>query len=352
MKKKNWIKLTVLFTLKISAVMCCIMFSGYLIEKAMDFSDLFGQNNVIPYAKTVSFLFLTLFMGLVASLIFMRLVMKPIDALLTAISSVIKGDYSVRVPPCGLKIFRQLCKCFNRMSEELQSVETARNDFVNDFSHEFKTPVTALHGFAELLRDEELTDEERAEYLNIIISESERLSELSKRVLLFSKVENMSLLPETTTYDLTEQIRLAVILLEVKWSEKNITVHFDNEEYYINGNKNMLEQVWINLLDNAVKFSPENSEITVDIRRSGSDILVTVADSGEGIPDEETEHIFEKFYQSDTSRPYGGNGIGLPLVKKIAELHGGSVTVRNGSEKGAVFTVALPCRDEDRTVPG
>lgn len=228
------------------------------------------------------------------------------------------------------------------MAEELSSLELLRTDFVNNFSHEFKTPIASIRGFARILQREDLTEEERKEYLEIIADESERLTELATNVLNLSRIENQTILSSQTVFNCSEQIRRAIVLLEPKWSKKNQNIRLECDEVKIYANMELLEQVWINLLDNAIKFSPENSEIRLLIRKRPGYILVTVSDSGPGIEKEAEAHIFDKFYQGDTSHAVAGNGLGLAIVRKILELHEGSIRVAETGAYGTVFEVRLP----------
>ena len=180
------------------------------------------------------------------------------------------------------------------------------------------------------------------EYLDIIIEESRRLSDLSATVLNLSKVESLTLLTDKTVYSLSEQIRESILLLESKWSKKQINFDIDMEEVMITANEPLLKQVWMNLLDNAVKFSPAKGSITITLRSNNGNAVFTVKDQGEGIDDKTIKFIFDKFYQGDTSHNIEGNGLGLPLVKKILELHRGEVSVQSQVEKGCIFIVRLP----------
>lgn len=238
--------------------------------------------------------------------------------------------------------FQELSECFNQMTAELAGTEMFRSDFINNFSHEFKTPIVSILGFARLLRSQVPDGCQSREYLDIIIEESRRLSDLSATVLNLSKVESLTLLTDKTVYSLSEQIRESILLLESKWSKKQINFDIDMEEVIITANEPLLKQVWMNLLDNAVKFSPAEGRITITLRLNIGNAVFTVKDQGEGIDDKTIKFIFDKFYQGDTSHNIEGNGLGLPLVKKILELHRGEVSVQSQAKKGCIFIVRLP----------
>ena len=260
---------------------------------------------------------------------------------MAAVDKIADGDYSARIDLKGTEDFKTLSQKFNHMAEEIGSVEMLRSDFVNNFSHEFKTPIVSIRGFAKALKWEDLTTEEREEYLNIIISESERLSDLAANVLYLSKIETQTILTNKATFNVSEQIRLVIALLDQKFSEKHIEIIFDCKEFFIRGNQEMLKQVWINLLDNAIKFSPENGIVTVQIHPVQEQIIFRISDQGSGMSSEIMTHIFDKFYQGDLSHSTSGNGLGLAIVKKIVELHKGTVSV-SSSDRGSTFEVKLP----------
>jgi signal transduction histidine kinase len=207
-----------------------------------------------------------------------------------------------------------------------------RGDFVNNFSHEFKTPIVSIAGFAKLLKRGNLTEEQKAEYLDIIEEESLRLAQMASNILDMTKIENQTILTDVSTYNLSEQIRSCVLLLEKSWSGKNLELVLEFDEYMVYACEELLKQVWINLLDNAIKYSPEYGMVVVKIREEGELYHVSIANSGIEIPMDKRQKIFEKFYQADESHSSAGNGIGLSIVKSVVDLHGGQVWVecKNG----------------------
>jgi signal transduction histidine kinase len=283
--------------------------------------------------------------GAVLTAVTSRFPLKPVNAIINAMNRLASGNYKTRLHfgkylgrhPTALEISRS----FNNLAEELEKTEILRSDFIDNFSHEFKTPIVSIAGFAKLLKHGDLTEEQRAEYINIIEEESLRLSALATNVLNLTKVENQTILTGVSEFNLSEQIRNCFLLLESKWSKKNITPELDFGEYYIRANEEMLKQVWINLIDNAVKYGDDGTSVRVGITETEDHIFVSVSDTGVEIPPELRERIFRKFYQADESHSSEGNGVGLAVVKGIVRLHKGDIVVSSGNRK-TVFTVSLP----------
>ena len=294
---------------------------------------------ILPLVITVGSVLLgTLLSALVGSKF-----LRPIRRLSQALDAVSKGDFSVRVPVSRMpEELTALQESFNHMAEDLSGIEMFRNDFIDSFSHEFKTPIVSIRGFARQLARDSLPEEQRREYLAIIVRESERLSQLSTNVLLLSRLENQRIVTNKTDFYLDEQIRSCILLLEKQWSEKEIEFDLDMEELSYHTNEELLSQVWVNLLGNAIKFSRQGGTIEVTCTHAGRDVTVSIADHGMGMDEETKRHAFDKFYQGDTSRASEGNGIGLSIVRRICELCGGSVTVASELGKGTQFTVTLP----------
>lgn len=267
---------------------------------------------------------------------------KPLQDMMKATKSIAKGDYSVRVEESGEGDISELLHSFNQMTAELGSTEMMRNDFINTFSHEFKTPIVSIRGFAKRLRNENLSLEKRETYLEYIAAESERLSDLASSVLLIARYENQKLVTEQSEYDLDEQIRGCVLRMETLWSAKGITFEMDLPKLpYIN-NVEMMEHVWMNLISNAIKFSQDGGRIFISSIRKANNIAVTIRDEGIGISPSELGHIFDKFYQADTAHSSVGNGLGLPLVYRIVQLSGGEISVKSEVGSGTEFIVTLP----------
>lgn len=261
-----------------------------------------------------------------------------------AIRSVADGDYTVKLDPEKLAPFSEVAADFNRMTDKLSSVETLRKDFTGNFSHEFKTPIVSINGFANLLLEENVTEEERKQYLQIIANESERLSELSKNTMLLSHLDTMTEIPNPKNYSLSDQIRQEIILLSKAWEEKNIQMNVDLEEAVFFGNRDIMAHVWINILNNAIKFTPDGGRIRVTLQKNGQAVQVTISDTGKGMTPEQAERIFERYYQADTSHSGNGLGLGLAITKRILELAGGTIGVKSSLGQGSTFTVTLPVK--------
>lgn len=298
---------------------------------------------VNPYARLVAIPLLMVFFITTLAASMGRGKLKPINDLVQAMREVSQGDFSVRVDAKDVSgDMGRLVSSFNDMASELGGLEMFRKDFINNFSHEFKTPIVSIKGFARQLEREDLTDEQRREYLDIIISESDRLANMSGNVLLLSKLENQNIVTDRTVYRLDEQLRKCILLMEKQWTQKGLDLDLDMDEVTFKGNEEMVQHVWVNLLGNAIKFSPEGGTLTVRLRREGSDAVVSVRDEGPGMDEATRQRVFEKFYQGDTAHAGDGNGLGLSLVKRIVDLCQGSVQVDTASGQGATFTVRLP----------
>lgn len=280
-----------------------------------------------------------------------RYPLRPLNNIINAMNRLAAGDFQARLKFQGklskLSVVQEVEDSFNKMASELENTELLRSDFINNFSHEFKTPIVSIAGFAKLLRKGNLTEQEEAEYLEIIENEALRLSDMATNVLNLSRVENQTILTDVTEYNLSEQLRACVLLLEDKWTKKNLELILDFKEYTITANAELLKQVWLNLLDNAVKFTTDYGLVEIAVSETADMIAVSVINSGKEIPVESLDRIFQKFYQADESHATEGNGIGLAIVQKIVALHGGHVEV-DGREGRTAFTVTLPKEGADR----
>ncbi len=288
------------------------------------------------------------FIGFVVVITATTIPLRPVSNLILQMNRLASGDFQARLKFGRLltshPAFAELTDSFNKMAEELGNTEMLRNDFINNFSHEFKTPIVSVAGFAKVLKRGGLTPEQQAEYLNIIEAESLRLSYMATNVLNLTRIENQSILTNVSRFNLSEQIRSCILLLEHKWAPKELEWKLDFGEHEIWGNEELLKQVWINLIDNAVKFSAHGDIVEIRLAQKEQEIRVSVINSGPEIPAEAREKIFNKFYQADESHSSEGNGVGLAIVKRVAQLHGGRALVR--SQGGITeFTVELPCKE-------
>lgn len=275
-----------------------------------------------------------------------KMLIDPIAKLRSAMREVADGDFKVeaKCESC-IQDVQDIYDSFNSMVRELSTTETLQTDFISDVSHEFKTPINAIEGYASLLEGEPSPEEQRA-YVEKILFNTRRLSALTGNILLLSKLSNQSILPQKTQFRLDEQIRQAIVALEQKWSEKELGFEVELAETPFFGYESLLPHVWTNLIGNAVKFSPKSGEIRIKMMRTEGAVVFTIEDDGPGIVPGDEEHIFTKFYQSESSHGMEGNGLGLALVRQIVEMSGGSVDVQNLEVGGCRFTVRLPLEQE------
>lgn len=275
-----------------------------------------------------------------------KMLIDPIAKLRSAMREVADGDFKVeaKCESC-IQDVQDIYDSFNSMVRELSTTETLQTDFISDVSHEFKTPINAIEGYASLLEGEPSPEEQRA-YVEKILFNTRRLSALTGNILLLSKLSNQSILPQKTQFRLDEQIRQAIVALEQKWSEKELGFEVELAETPFFGYESLLPHVWTNLIGNAVKFSPKGGEIRIKMMRTEGAVVFTIEDDGPGIVPGDEEHIFTKFYQSESSHGMEGNGLGLALVRQIVEMSGGSVDVQNLEAGGCRFTVRLPLEQE------
>lgn len=270
-------------------------------------------------------------------------IILPIKKITDAFEELSSGNFSVRVPETEkISEIRELAQRFNSMTYDLSHIETLRNDFVANVSHEFKTPIASIEGYATLLQDKNITSEKHDRYVEKILDNSRRLANLSSSILMLSKLENQEIIVDKKEFRIDEQIRKAILMLESKWAAKDIEFDIDLPKQLYFGSEQLLFQVWSNIIDNAVKFSPTGSIIKIDMEIKENELAVTISDSGIGMTEEAQKHIFDKFYQGDTSRKSEGNGLGLALVHKITDMCGGTVSVKSSLGSGAEFTVILP----------
>ncbi len=288
-------------------------------------------------------LFFSATLGSLFTFIFSRLWLSTAKDLSRAADEVSRGNFSVRVEEKNHRgEFLAMIRAFNNMAEHLSHTEIFRNDFINYFSHEFKTPIVSMRGFARRLEDPTLTEEQKSEYIRIIIDECDRLTGLSSNILLLSQFENQKIVTSPTTFSVDEQIRRALVVLEKEWSAKDIELDLEMDEIHITTNEEMLSLVWTNLLSNAVKFSEIGGKIQITCDDDGENLHIVISDEGIGMSEETQKHIFEKFFQADASHKAVGNGLGLALVKRIVDLCNGTIRVSSREGQGSSFTVTLP----------
>ncbi len=297
-----------------------------------------------PMLPIFVLLIISVLVGTVVSFMISRFPLKPLRRVIDATNRLASGDFSVRLHLAGPSTFGEVETSFNRMAEELGSIEMLRADFVDHFSHEFKTPIVSIKGFAEELKHDDLTPEQRNEYLDIIIHESSRLAQLATNVLNLSRVEKQTILANRDRFDLTEQVRRCVLLFENKWEQRRLNLNVELDEVTIEGDEELLSQVWLNLIDNAVKFTPEGGCVDIRLQKGETGVVFLIRDDGYGISEEAQRHIFDKFYQGDASHTVSGNGLGLSIARRIVALHNGDIRCKSEESAGTEFTVELPYR--------
>lgn len=277
------------------------------------------------------------------SIIMSRFFLRPVTRLGRAMERVAAGDFTVRLDnPGALGEMRDSYAHFNTMTRALAATETLQSDFISNVSHEFKTPINAIEGYAMLMQDAGNDPALQREYADKILLSTRRLSELVNNILLLSKVDNQTMPLEKHPYRLDEQLRRAILLLERKWTQKQIEWDVDMDEATYTGNESLMLHVWVNLLDNAIKFDPVGGEIRLRLHCESTCIRITVSDNGPGIPKDQQSAIFERFYQADGSHKSEGNGLGLALARRIVRMCGGEISVSSEPGKGSCFTVELP----------
>lgn len=312
---------------------------GWILFHFSSRTNHYGPNPYFPLMTTLGECLLA---GLILTWLVNHFLLSPIMTFIDAIKKVSKGDFTVRVKTdYSSPELNELAGHFNKMVQELGSIEALRNDFASNISHEFRTPLAAIEGYTTLLQDHRLSDEERDEYIHIIIDSVRQLSSLSGNILSLSRLEKQEIVTNKKLYSLDEQLRQAVLLLEPLWDKKQLGLDIDLEpaEYY--GNGEMMMQVWVNLLHNAIQYTLKGGTVSVLLKKQNNALQITIADTGIGMDETTLSHIFDKFFRKDKdSSP--GNGLGLPMVKRILELNQGTITVSSTLDIGSAFIVTLP----------
>ncbi len=313
--EKSYFSLNTKFIFAVIAVVLCSTVMSYMICELLKLIIPFME--YVPYI--IQLLIFSLAIAFLVSLILTKYFFSPIKKLRQGFTRVSEGDFGIKLEAdVRIKELSELIAGFNMMTEELKSTEILKSDFVSNVSHEFKTPINAIEGYATLLQSHDGTDRTEAEYIEKILFNTRRLSSLVSNVLLLSKIENQNLILQKSEFDVSEQIREEFLALEPAWTEKNIEFDIEIEDIKYTGYENIMRHVWSNLIGNAIKFSPEDSEIKIVLKKEDGSVVFSVDDSGPGISDEARKHIFDKFYQADTSHKSEGNGLGLALVKKFS----------------------------------
>lgn len=306
--------------------------TNYVVYKNRDYNPISGIGMVVPMGILIYAIFTS----------FSKTLYRYITELTNGLSKIANGEFNIKLDENSGGPLKEVYRNFNIMSNELSSIDTLRNDFVNEFSHEFKTPLATINGFSNLLLDGNCSQEQVTQYLSIIATESERLVTLTQSQLLLSKLDSQYIVIDKTSYSLDEQIRNCMIMLAPEWEKKKIEVSIDLLKSSFWGNSDMMQHIWINLLTNAIKYTPENGKISITSHLSNNNIEISIRDTGIGMSDEQIEHIFRKYYRAENNVSINGLGLGLSIVKRIIELNNGQLQVTSTLGEGSTFTVILP----------
>ena len=305
--------------------------------------DTSGQKSAIANSAILILgcVFLT---GSIVFLVIADIIVKPLTRLTNAIKELSNGNYNVRVDNVGQDEISKLNQGFNQMARQLAKQDETRQKFISDISHEFQTPLTSIQGFANILKEEDLPKEQRVKYANIILYNSKRLSSLAKNMLQLTLLDREEIELELTNYSLVEQMNRVISTQENQAMEKNIEIVFEmpKKEIFMEGDEQRLEQVWTNIISNAIKYTNEGGLITITMKKNSKDIEISIEDTGIGMSKEVVSHIFERFYREDKARNVEGNGLGLAIVKSIVDLHHGKIDILSQVDVGTNFIVRLP----------
>lgn len=339
-KKPVRISIRLLFTILVMIELLVVVILSWLISEVVH--HLFKITLNVP--SVLWLLVISLVVGGAITSFLGQQFFAPMTKLGKAMSQVAKGDFSVRLETRHpLKEFRDIYANFNLMVEELSATEILQTDFVSNVSHEFKTPISAIEGYATLLQnDSDNSPQEREQYVEKILFNTQRLSRLVYNILLLSKVDNQAILSNQTTFRLDEQIRQSIVMLEPEWDKKELEFDVNMDKLKYTCNEGMLTHIWSNLLSNAIKFSPQNGTIFLRLKETPQNIEFTIEDQGPGIDESVQHHMFDKFYQGDSSHKAEGNGLGLALVKQILATYHGDIRAENIPDGGCRIVVHLP----------
>lgn len=336
--QKQFFNLNIRLSLFVTAEMFVAILAAFGIDYLLDrfiFKD-------YEFPLLVELLVVAALIGIFVTHALSKYFFSPLKKLGNAMEDVADGNFEVRLDTdVYSREIREVYSGFNMMASELGSTEILRTNFVSAVSHEFKTPIAAIEGYTTLLQGCPNLDEEQNEYIEKILMNTSRLSTLASNMLLLSKIENQSISLNQSEFSLDEQIRKSVVALESVWSKKNIQFDVELQKCRYYGNEMLLHHVWDNIIGNAIKFSHEGGTVRIKLAKVNGKIIITFDDMGEGISEEAKKHIFDKFYQADTSHKTEGNGLGLPLAKRVLELEDGSIGAENLREGGCRFTVIL-----------
>ena len=335
-----------LFFLSVGFVVsCCMMLFLNVLSKETGL--VYTPYNIAEAAK-ITFLNVVIITVLFKTVDFIRreiMVEKPVKIITETAKKIMNGDFSARVKhmhASGLEGFNQIGESINAMANELSSVETLRTDFVANVSHEMKTPLAVMHNYGRLLQAPDLPEEKRIEYAKTITDASQRLADMMTNILKLNRLENQQIYPNLTTFDLGEQLCENLLQYESTWEKKNIEIETNiAENIFVCADAELLSLVWNNLFSNAFNFTDDGGKVTLMLSADETYVTVKVIDTGCGMSADVGTHIFEKFYQGDTSHATQGNGLGLPLVKRVVDIMQGEISVESVIDVGTTFTVKI-----------
>jgi len=332
----------VIFLIVSFVISCCTMLFVTLLSEAADIALTGDVLNAAAKLTLINVVFLSLLLTVLDTLRRRFTVDRTVKRITDAAKKITEGDFSVRIEKRGDDAFAQIIDCLNIMAEELSGTETLRTDFIANVSHELKTPLSVMQNYATLLKSPSLSEEERIEYADAINSASKRLANLITNILKLNKLENQQITPKCETYDLSEQLCECLLSYEHAWEKKglNIETHIE-EAVTVNSDPEMMSLVWNNLISNAVKFTDNGGTLSLSVKGDGDCATVVISDTGCGISPEVGKHIFDKFYQGDTSHSTQGNGLGLALVKRVIDITGCEISLSSEVGKGTTFTVKI-----------
>lgn len=301
----------------------------------------FNLEQISPLLVMSIILIISAGVGVGISFLLAKKLTDPLKKLKKASDEIAKGNFNVNVDLNKQSVLNEFIQDFNGMAQELKSIETLKSDFISNVSHEFKTPLAVIQSYSKALRRKDLDDETRKKYEKVLDNNILKLTTLTSNILNLSKIENQKMLADKTNFLLDEQIRQCILSLEPEWQQKNIEFDLELPRTLYRGSKELMTQVWQNLIGNAIKFSHNGGKITVSITKLENKIQVTIADEGIGMNEETLKHLYDKFYQGDNSHSASGNGLGLALVKRIIAISRGEISVTSKKGKGSIFTVTL-----------
>lgn len=327
------------------AISCCMMLFLNVLADTMNLT--LTATNIAAAAKItlVNVLLIAVIFTLVDHIRRKISVDRPVKIITDATEKFMKGDFSVRISPmqgAGSEGFNQIIIAINSMAQELSGIETLRTDFVSNVSHEMKTPLSVMQNYGTLLQGAELSQEKRIEYAKGVTDASRRMADMMTNILKLNRLENQQIFPKMEVFDLGEQLCECLLQYESVWEKANIEIETDiAEDVKVKADAELLSLVWNNLFSNAFKFTEAGGTVSVSLAATSYHAIVKVRDTGCGMTPEIGAHIFEKFYQGDTSHSTQGNGLGLALVKRVVDIMQGEINVESTVGKGTTFTVKI-----------